>query len=58
MAPVDHVFDSPLHITTGLWFVGAWTLWNTLTPEQQAVADPDFAAEARLGSAYSALEWE
>ena len=53
---VDHVFDSPLHITTGLWFVGAWTLWNTLTPEQQAVADPDFAAEARLGSAYSALE--
>jgi len=53
---VDHVFDSPLHITTGLWFVGAWTLWNTLTPEQQALTDPDFAAEAHLGSAYSALE--
>ena len=36
-------FDDPLPITTGLWFAGAWTLWNTLTPEQQAVTDPDFA---------------
>ncbi|WP_088280238.1 amidase [Ideonella sp. A 288] len=52
----DPGFDDPLEITTGLWFVGAWTVWNTLTPAQQAVADPDFAAEAQLGSAYSALE--
>ena len=38
-AQVEHVdpgFDDPLDITTGLWFVGAWTVWNTLTPEQQA----------------------
>ena len=47
---VDPGFGDPLEITTGLWFMGAWTLWNTLTPEQQAVTDPDFAAEAELGS--------
>jgi aspartyl-tRNA(Asn)/glutamyl-tRNA(Gln) amidotransferase subunit A len=54
--PVDPGFDDPLEITTGLWFTGAWTLWNTLTPEQQAVTDPDFAAEAELGSRLSNLD--
>ncbi|MBL8288877.1 MAG: amidase [Rubrivivax sp.] len=53
---VDPGFDDPLEITTGLWFVGAWTLWNTLTREQQQRTDPDFAAEAALGSKLSALE--
>jgi aspartyl-tRNA(Asn)/glutamyl-tRNA(Gln) amidotransferase subunit A len=53
---VDPGFDDPLEITCGLWFVGAWTLWNALSPGQQAVTDPDFAAEAQLGSAMSALE--
>jgi aspartyl-tRNA(Asn)/glutamyl-tRNA(Gln) amidotransferase subunit A len=53
---VDPGFDDPLEITTGLWFVGAWTVWNTLTPEQQELADPDFRAEAELGAAYSALD--
>ena len=53
---VDPGFDDPLDITIGLWFVGAWTLWNTLTPEQQAVTDPDFATEAQAGSGYSALD--
>jgi aspartyl-tRNA(Asn)/glutamyl-tRNA(Gln) amidotransferase subunit A len=53
---VDPGFDDPLEITTGLWFTGAWTLWNTLTPEQQAVTDPDFAAEAELGSQLSNLD--
>ena len=24
-------FDDPLDITTGLWFAGAWTVWNGLT---------------------------
>ena len=28
---VDPGFADPLEITTGLWFTGAWTLWNTLT---------------------------
>jgi aspartyl-tRNA(Asn)/glutamyl-tRNA(Gln) amidotransferase subunit A len=53
---VDPGFEDPLEITTGLWFVGAWTLWNTLSVEQQAVADPDFAAEAHIGAAYTALQ--
>ncbi len=53
---VDPGFEDPLDITTGLWFVGAWTVWNTLTPEQQELTDPDFRAEAELGSRYSALQ--
>ncbi|HEU5294082.1 MAG TPA: amidase [Burkholderiaceae bacterium] len=53
---VDPGFENPLEITCGLWFVGAWTLWNTLTPEQQKVTDPDFRAEAELGARLSALE--
>ena len=53
---VDPGFADPLDITTGLWFLGAWMVWNTLTPEQQALADPDFAAEAELGRAFSALQ--
>ncbi|MCC7413285.1 MAG: amidase [Gammaproteobacteria bacterium] len=53
---IDPGFEDPIEITIGLWFTGAWTLWNALTAGQQAVTDPDFAAEARLGSAYSALE--
>lgn len=53
---VDPDFDNPLEITTGLWFLGSWTLWNTLSPEQQAVTDPDFRAEAELGSRLSALQ--
>ena len=53
---VDPGFEDPLEITTGLWFVGAWTVWNTLTPAQQAVCDPDFRAEALLGAQLSALE--
>ena len=53
---VDPGFDDPLEITCGLWFLGSWTLWNTLTPEQQQLTDPDFAAQAELGSKLSALE--
>jgi aspartyl-tRNA(Asn)/glutamyl-tRNA(Gln) amidotransferase subunit A len=53
---VDPGIDDPLEITTGLWFVGSWTLWNTLTPEQQALTDPDFSAQAQLGATFSALD--
>jgi aspartyl-tRNA(Asn)/glutamyl-tRNA(Gln) amidotransferase subunit A len=53
---VDPGIEDPLEITCGLWFVGAWTLWNTLTPAQQTLTDPDFAAEARLGSAFGVLD--
>lgn len=53
---VDPGFECPLDITTGLWFLGAWTVWNTLSPAQQALTDPDFRAEAELGSRLSALQ--
>ena len=53
---VDPGIEDPLEIMTGLWFVGAWTVWNTLTSQQQAVTDPDFSAEARLGERLSALD--
>lgn len=53
---VDPGFADPLEITTGLWFAGAWTVWNTLTPAQQALTDPDFAAEAALGERLTLLE--
>ena len=53
---VDPGIDDPLDITVGLWFLGAWTVWSSLTPAQQAVTDPDFAAEAEQGSRLSALD--
>ncbi len=54
--PVDPGFEDPLDITTGLWFLGSWTVWNSLTAQQQAVCDPDFVAQAMLGQAFSALQ--
>jgi aspartyl-tRNA(Asn)/glutamyl-tRNA(Gln) amidotransferase subunit A len=53
---IDPGIVDPLHICTGLWFSGAWAIWNTLDADQQALTDPDFAAEAQLGSNYSALD--
>ena len=53
---IDPGFEDPFDITTGLWFLGAWTVWNTLNAEQQSVADPYFKAEAELGSRLSALD--
>lgn len=53
---IDPGFDDPLEITTGLWFIGSWTLWNTLSAAQQAVTDPDFRVQAELGSRLSALD--
>ena len=47
---VDPGIDDPLDITTGLWFAGAYQVWQTLSPAQQALTDPDFAAEAALGA--------
>ncbi len=51
---VDPGFEDPLEITTGLWFLGASTVWNGLSAQQQAVTDPDFRAEAELGAQLSA----
>jgi aspartyl-tRNA(Asn)/glutamyl-tRNA(Gln) amidotransferase subunit A len=53
---VDPGFEDPLEICTGLWFLGAFTVWSGLTPAQQALCDPDFRAEAELGAALSALQ--
>lgn len=53
---IDPGFEDPLEITTGLWFAGAWTVWNTLSPAQQALTDPDFRAEALLGEKLSLLD--
>ena len=52
----DPGIDDPLPISIGLWFAGAWAIWNTLNAGQQALADPDFASEADQGSKYSVLE--
>jgi aspartyl-tRNA(Asn)/glutamyl-tRNA(Gln) amidotransferase subunit A len=53
---IDPGFEDPLDITTGLWFLGAYTVWKGLSAEQQAVADPDFQTEAELGAQLSALQ--
>ena len=53
---VDPGITDPLDICTGLWFLGAYTVWSGLSPAQQAVCDPDFQAQAALGARLSALE--
>ncbi|WP_372828279.1 amidase [Polaromonas sp.] len=53
---IDPGFEDPLEITTGLWFAGAWTVWNGLTAAQQALTDPDFQAQALLGAKLSVLD--
>jgi aspartyl-tRNA(Asn)/glutamyl-tRNA(Gln) amidotransferase subunit A len=53
---VDPGFEDPLDIITGLWFLGAWQVWNSLTPAQQAQTDPDFAAQAQIGARLSTLD--
>ena len=53
---VDPGFEDPLEITTGLWFLGALSVWNGLSAEQQSLADPDFKAEAVLGQKLSAMD--
>ena len=53
---VDPGFEDPLEITTGLWFLGAYTVWKGLSAEQQAVTDPDFQAEAEFGAQLGALQ--
>ena len=52
---VDPGIEDPLDICTGLWFLGAATLWAGLSEDQRAVVDPDFRAEVELGSRLSAV---
>ena len=51
---VDPGIEDPLDITTGLWFAGAYQIWRTLSQEQQALTDPDFAAQAAIGETLDA----
>jgi aspartyl-tRNA(Asn)/glutamyl-tRNA(Gln) amidotransferase subunit A len=51
---VDPGIEDPLDITTGLWFAGACQVWRTLSKEQQALTDPDFAAQAAIGETLDA----
>ncbi len=53
---IDPGIEDPLDICLGLWFSGAWSIWNTLTPAQRQLADPDFRAEAEAGSTIDALQ--
>ena len=53
---IDPGFEDPLEITTGLWFLGALSVWNGLSAEQQALADPDFKTEALLGQRLSTMD--
>ena len=53
---VDPGFEDPLEISTGLWFVSSKTVYDALGPEGQAVADPDFAAQAEQGAAFNAQD--
>jgi aspartyl-tRNA(Asn)/glutamyl-tRNA(Gln) amidotransferase subunit A len=47
---IDPLNEDPLDITTSLWFAGAYQVWRTLSPAQQALTDPDFKAQAELGA--------
>ena len=47
---VDPLSEDPLDITTGLWFAAAYQVWQSLSPAQQALTDPDFKAQAELGA--------
>jgi len=51
---VDPLTQDPLDITTGLWFAGAYQVWQTLSPAQQDLTDPDFKAQAELGAGFDA----
>ena len=53
---VDPGFDNPLEITMKLWFIGSATLFNAMTPAQQALADPALAAQAEQGNRISVHE--
>ena len=53
---VDPGIDDPLDITIGLWFVASRTVYDGLSPEGQALTDPDFASQAMQGAEYSAQD--
>lgn len=53
---VDPGFEDPIEISTGLWFLGSFSVWSGLTKDQQSKCDQDFVAQAELGRNLSALD--
>jgi len=49
----DPGFSDPIDISVGLWVSVVHQLWSAMSPEQQALTDADFQAQALLGAAYS-----
>lgn len=53
---VDPGIEDPIDISIGLWFVACHYLTTTMTDEQKALLDPDFATQAEIGASYSAMD--
>jgi aspartyl-tRNA(Asn)/glutamyl-tRNA(Gln) amidotransferase subunit A len=53
---IDPGFEDPIDISTGLWFLGSFSVWSGLTKDQQFKCDQDFVAQAELGQHLSALD--
>ena len=49
----DPGFTDPIDISVGLWFSVVHQLWAAMSPEQQALTDPDFQAQAAQGAQYT-----
>jgi aspartyl-tRNA(Asn)/glutamyl-tRNA(Gln) amidotransferase subunit A len=49
----DPGFSDPIEISVGLWFSVVHQLWAAMSPDQQAVTDPDFQAQAAQGAKYT-----
>jgi aspartyl-tRNA(Asn)/glutamyl-tRNA(Gln) amidotransferase subunit A len=49
----DPGFTDPIDISVGLWFSVVHQIWAGMSPEQQALTDPDFQAQAAQGAHYT-----
>ena len=49
----DPGFADPIDISVGLWFSVVHQIWTAMSPEQQALTDPDFQAQAAQGAQYT-----
>ena len=49
----DPGFIDPIDISVGLWFSVVHQIWAAMSPEQQALTDPDFQAQAAQGAHYT-----
>jgi aspartyl-tRNA(Asn)/glutamyl-tRNA(Gln) amidotransferase subunit A len=49
----DPGFADPIDISVGLWISVVHQLWTAMSPEQQALTDPDFRAQAEQGARFT-----